>query len=220
MRQIYDGVDIPALLGRVLRSPAEVRAELGIRSDELMLTMVGHLRSWKGQDVVLAALAHILREGRTPPRVVFIGGHSASEDGWYVNRLEEIVRTEHLEGSAVFLGPRRDAAEYMNAADVVVHASSTPEPFGLVVLEGMALGKPVIASRLGGPAEVVTPGTGLLFDPAAPGELAEHLRVLVSDPGARRTLGAAGRRAVEAFGIKRNVEAIQQVYRDLLRLPR
>jgi glycosyltransferase involved in cell wall biosynthesis len=100
----------------------------------------------------------------------------------------------------------------------VVHASTTPEPLGLVVLEGMVLGKPVIASRLGGPAEVVQQGSGLLFDPAHPEGLAALFETLAADPERRRDLGEAGQRRAEEFSIGRNVRAIEAVYRELLRL--
>jgi glycosyltransferase involved in cell wall biosynthesis len=217
--QIYDGVDIGGLRARLQREPAELRAELGVGAGQALVVMVGHLKAWKGQDVVLAALARMTPEEQDRLRVVFVGGRSDSEDDSYTRRLEEMVAAWHLGRSVTFLGPRRDAPDLMNAADIVVHASTTPEPFGLVVLEGMALGKPVIASRLGGPAEVIRAGTGLLFDPASPGELAGLISRLVADSALRRELGEAGRSIAGEFSIDRNVRAVEAVYRDLLGPP-
>jgi glycosyltransferase involved in cell wall biosynthesis len=216
-RQIYDGVDTQSVRARVRRDPAEARAELGLRPDLVVIAMIGHIKAWKGQDVVLSALALLSRAQRERLHVLFVGGRSDSEGDTYSERLRVMVREAGLGPFVSFLGPRRDAPDLMNAADIVVHASTTPEPLGLVVLEGMVLGKPVVASRLGGPGEIVQPGAGLLFDPARPEELARALADLSGDPARRRALGEGGRSLAREFGIERNVRAIEGIYRELLR---
>lgn len=213
--QVYDGVDLEAVRRRGLAAPGGVRRELGISPEEVLVVMVGHLRSWKGQDVLLQALGLLARGGRPSPRVLFVGGPSSSEDSSYVERLERMVVEQGLHHRVSFLGPRRDAVELLGAADIVVHASTSPEPFGLVVVEGMAMAKPVIASRLGGPGEIVQPGSGILFDPGHPDDLATHLEALMGDPAFRRKLGEGGLARAEAFDIRQNVRAIEAVYRSL-----
>jgi glycosyltransferase involved in cell wall biosynthesis len=104
----------------------------------------------------------------------------------------------------------------MQAADIVLHASTRPEPFGLVVVEGMALGRAVVAAGIGGPAEIVTPDSGVLFDPTRPETLASALESLAADPERRRRLGEGGRRRAEDFSVRRNVESIQTLYQSLL----
>ena len=86
----------------------------------------------------------------------------------------------------------------MAGCDAVAHCSLEPEPFGMVVLEAMALGKPVVASRMGGPEEIVDHGrTGILVDPGDEGRLSAELASLVADPARRAGLGEAARLEVE-----------------------
>ena len=88
----------------------------------------------------------------------------------------------------------------MRALDVVVHASTEPEPFGLVIAEAMACGRPVIASRAGGAAEIVEPGVdGLSFSPGDVGQLAGAIARLAADPDERRRLGEAAARGARQF---------------------
>jgi len=98
----------------------------------------------------------------------------------------------------------------------VLHASTMPEPFGLTVVEGMALGRAVVAAGIGGPVEIVTPDSGLLFDPTRPDVLATMLESLAADPERRRQLGEGGRRRAEDFSLRRNVESLQALYVSLL----
>jgi glycosyltransferase involved in cell wall biosynthesis len=107
--------------------------------------------------------------------------------------------------------------DIMNAADVVLSASTAPEPFGLVVVEGMAVGKPVVATRHGGPAEIITPGAGLCFDPASPEELGSLLEALLESPELRSALGRGGRERAAAFPVSRAVAGVERVYTELLR---
>ena len=137
-------------------------------------------------------------------------------DEAYAAGLHETVTRLGLEATVAFLGERSDTPAIMAAADIVLHASTRPEPFGLVVVEGMALGRAVVAAGIGGPAEIVTAGSGLLFDPTRPDALAAVLESLAADPEKRRLLGEGGRRRAEDFSLQRNVESLQGLYRSLL----
>ena len=214
--RVYDGVDVAALRAAgQSASLAAVRHQLGAGDEDILAVMVGNLREWKGQAVVLEALHALPAEMRDRVRLAFVGGATA-QDAAYVERLRRMVSESGLTGRVLFAGERQDAAAVMRAADVVVHASIIPEPFGLVVVEAMALGTPVIASRLGGPAETVTAGAGLLFDPRDAGALASHLRTIVESPAERRRLAAGGRARAEAFDILRNTAAIESRYAAVL----
>jgi glycosyltransferase involved in cell wall biosynthesis len=111
----------------------------------------------------------------------------------------------------------RDIQRHIATLDVVVHASIIPEPFGQVIIEGMAAGKPVIASRGGGATEIVIDGVSGLLVPMKDDEaLAAAMRELLGDAGLRERLGAAGRRRVEeAFRIESTALKISQVYSTL-----
>ena len=215
LARVYDGVDLADVRARVRRTPTEVRAEFGIPDDAFLVVMVGHLKAWKGQHVLLQALARLPADvgGRA---VALLVGEAPPADHDYFDYLVGLRRDLGLERQVLLAGYRADAVELMNAADAVVHASTMPEPFGLVVVEAMGLGKAVVASSIGGPAEVVLPGTGLLFDPEDPGALAGHLAAIARDPELRARLRAGGRARAADFDIEPCVRAIDALYGQLL----
>ena len=134
----------------------------------------------------------------------------------YAAALRETITRYGLQATVSLLGERTDASEIMQASDIVLHASTMPEPFGLVVVEGMALGRAVVAAGIGGPVEIVTPESGVLFDPTRPEALSTVLESLATDPEKRRQLGEGGRRRAEYFSLKRNVDSLQSLYLSLL----
>jgi glycosyltransferase involved in cell wall biosynthesis len=212
---IYDGIDIASLRQSAVGQSALLRRECQIAEGEILGLMVGHLKEWKGQHVVLDALRRLPPGVRQQLRFVFVGQSPPAAEN-YVDRLTRLTSEWGLGNRVCFLGARQDVPAIMAASDLVVHASTVPEPFGLVVAEGMALGKPVIASCLGGPSEIISPGSGLLFDPACPDQLAAHLERLIGDPAERRQLGEAARVRAEEFDIGRNVSALEDLYERVL----
>ncbi|MGH7860542.1 MAG: glycosyltransferase family 4 protein, partial [Candidatus Binatia bacterium] len=115
-----------------------------------------------------------------------------------------------------FLGYQQRVDDLMNELDVVVSASHV-EPFGRTIIEAMACGKPVVATRVGGVPEIVVEGTtGLLVDPGAPRQLADAAERLLRDERLRSEMGANGRkRVIEDFSLESHVEAILAVYERL-----
>jgi glycosyltransferase involved in cell wall biosynthesis len=212
---VYLGVDFENLRARVRRSPEEVRAELGIGADQLLVLMVGNIRAWKGQREVIAALRLLPESVRSRLRVCFAGA-TAKVDAEYEAGLRDEIAAGGLESCVTFLGSRSDVADLYRAADIAVHASTTPEPFGLVVPEAMAMNCAVIAASTGGPAEVITPGTGFLCDPSVPAEYARALEQLVRDDSMRQAIAAAGPARAALFSIERTLEGTQRVYERAL----
>lgn len=212
--QIEDGVDIGSFLGRVKRSRADIREELGAAPDQVLAVMVGHLREWKGQDVVLRALGQLDRAMLSRIRVVFVGADDPIDTAFRA-RLDSLVETHGLEQSVSFLGGRNDVPDLMNGADLVLHASTRPEPFGLVVLEGMVLGRLVIAAALGGPLQIVGEG-GWTFDPARPEELAALLRRVIEHPELLTSRAASAVARAATFTVQRTANRVQSVYASLL----
>jgi glycosyltransferase involved in cell wall biosynthesis len=211
MRRVYLGVDIDELRARVVTPRDVVRQTLGVADDTVLVTMVGNVRRWKGQHVVVAALTTLPDAVRRRMRVLFVGATSPESES-YAATLAATVETERLGEIVTFLGPRTDVPDLLAATDVAIHASVEPEPFGLVVPEAMALGAAVIAAGAGGPLEIVTPTTGMLFDPASPAELAAHLTTLVTDADRRRALALAGPDRAQHFSIGRHVAGNVAVY--------
>ncbi|MGH7585900.1 MAG: glycosyltransferase [Gemmatimonadales bacterium] len=220
LRVVPDGIDLDAFRARLLRTPGEVRAELGVPADGLLVLLPGTLLRWKGQDVALEALARIEPGLRSRTVLALAGGASASEGPEYRARLQSIVVEKGLGPSVRFLGHRSDVPDLMRAADLVLHASTEPEPFGLVLLEAMALGRPLVASSLGGPAEVVTPAAGRLFDPGHPEILAAELTALLADAALRERLGQAGMELVETYSVANTAHGVERVYDEVLQSAR
>jgi glycosyltransferase involved in cell wall biosynthesis len=218
LRQVYDGIDTARWRSSVRRPPEEVRESIGVGERELLVLMVGHIKQWKGQHVAVEALEHLEPQVLGRLRLVFVGEAPADELE-YEARLRRTVAAGGLERRVTFLGARDDVPDLMNAADIVLHASTTPEPFGLVVVEAMALGKPVIAARLGGPTEIVDRCSGLLFDPTEPSELARALATIADDPLLREELGAAARTRTAEFELASNVAGVEAVYSEVLGAP-
>ena len=212
---IHDGVDLAHVRDRAARDdPAAVRAALGVAPDETLAVMVGHLRAWKGQHVVLDAMRRLDPALLSRLRVVFAGAPDRFSPGYH-ERLVAECAAPPLAGRATLLGPRSDAPALMQAADVVLHASTVPEPFGLVVVEAMALGRPVIASALGGPGEVLEGDCGWTFDPAQPQQLAACLEAVIAHPAQARRVGAAARVRAESFDVRDTVRRLERLYAEL-----
>jgi glycosyltransferase involved in cell wall biosynthesis len=209
------GIDVDAFVARAKRDPAELRRELGVADDVLLVALVGNLQPWKGHDGVVTALAGLEPAVRAQLRVLFVGAIRA-EDRERVAGLEQRIRQAGLERVVSLLGSRADVPDLLRAADVQLHASTFPEPFGLVLVEGLALGKPVLAAKLGGPCEVLSPETGRLFDPREPDELAALLQELLADPDLRKRLGAAGPERARRFDAHHTAAALQRLYDELL----
>lgn len=208
-RLVYTGVDVPP--GVPEREP--------LGGDAVELITVGRLNEWKGQDILVDAVAE-LREELPSLRLRLVGDVFRQE--WHHRRrLEKQVARLGLRDIVTFEGVRRDALELVGQADIVVVPSKRPEPFGMVLVEGMALGRPVIATHGGGPGEILTDGDdGLLVPPGDPHALAAAIRRLVADPASARAMAERGRVRSRDFTAERMVRAALAVYDEVLPPPR
>jgi glycosyltransferase involved in cell wall biosynthesis len=179
-------------------------------SRETTFGMVGRLAPWKGQDLFLRAFAAAFPGARA--RAVVVGSALFGEDT-YERELRGLASRLGIDERVEFRGFREDVWRELASFDVLVHASVIPEPFGQVVLEGMAAGLAVIAPDEGGPAEVIADGeTGRLFRSRDEGALASAMRAMDGDPAERERLGASARRAVEPYRPDAVAERLQRVY--------
>lgn len=210
---VYDGIDCEHF---VPGDGAAVRREFEIPPEAPLVGIVGHIQDWKGQLLVADAVARARRR-RPDLRCLVVGGvHRRGTE--YAARLQARIEAPDIGGAVILAGARQDVAACMSAMDVVLHASVTPEPFGRVLIEAMALGKPLIAPREGGPLVIVAHDeTGLLVTPRDPDALADAIVELLDDPPRRRAMGAAARARVDAlFDIRHHVHAIEHVLDDIL----
>jgi len=154
--------------------------------------LVGRLQPWKGQDRVLRAQA-ILRERGHQMHLLIVGGDAYGLSAEYAASLEPLIESLGLRGSVTMTGQVPDAGPYIERMDVLVNASD-PEPFGMVLLEGMARGVAVLAVDSGGPSEFIEDGrTGVLARSGEPHDLADALERLLASPELRSSVAAAGR---------------------------
>jgi D-inositol-3-phosphate glycosyltransferase len=188
------------------------RRRLGLEADEPVVLFIGRIEPLKGIDVLLQAASHI--EGRF--RVLVVGGDE--KDG---RRKRELMRLARELGVAERVSFREAAAHdelpyYYSAADVCA-VPSYYESFGLVAVEAMACGTPVVASRVGGLKETVQDGrTGYLVPWRCPEPFAERLDLLLTNEPLRRSLGREARARAEGFQWASVAEQVEDVYHELV----
>lgn len=198
----------------VIGCPTTVPATTPTRtSGPLTFGMVGRLTPWKGQDIVLRAFAAARTAGLDPSaRLRLVGASLFGDDDLFERELRALADELGIAGRVDFRGHRHDVAVEMAACDVVVHASTRPEPFGQVVVEAMALGRAVIAADAGGPAEIVTDGVdGLLVPPRDIDALGSAMVRLATDREARGRLAENGRRSARRYDRTHVVGQIEDV---------
>jgi glycosyltransferase involved in cell wall biosynthesis len=169
-----------------------VREPLELPADVPIVGLVGRLQPWKGQDRLLRAQA-ILRDRGQLMHLVIVGGDSYGLSPEYAASLPPLVRQLGLQDAVTMTGEVPDAGPYVEQMDILVNASD-PEPFGIVILEGMARGVAVVAVNSGGPAEFVEDRrTGMLASSGQPDALADALEPLLASTELRRQIAEAGR---------------------------
>ncbi|WP_158579858.1 glycosyltransferase family 4 protein [Geodermatophilus marinus] len=186
-RVIHNGVADPA--------PAAVAPRPSRSGARRRLVVVGRLSANKGQDIAISATALVRRAGFDVTLCLVGDSYPGYED--YLAGLHTLAAAEQVDDVTVFTG-FQDPRPHVEAADVVL-VPSRIESFGLAAVEALLLGRPVVATRVGGLPEVIRAGeTGLLVDPDAPRALADAIIDLLGDPEAAAAMGRAGREDARA----------------------
>ncbi len=217
-RLVYPGVSLEAYDPDRLPSPAALRSELGLPAQGPLIGLVGRLQRWKGMHVAIDAMPAVLTR-HPDAHLVIVGGAHETEPA-YPDELARQIARLGLSSQVTLAGFRTGIPKWMQAMDVVVHASDR-EPFGIVVIEAMALGKPVVAGDAGGPAEVITPGEdGLLAPYGDAPALAAAIGRFLDDPALAARCGAKARVRARDFDEPRYARAVVRAVRELVTMPR
>lgn len=210
---VPEGLDLAQFCPRP--PAAGLRAALGIDAHDPVITLVGGLVDWKGQDVVLDAAPAIL--ARFPNAHILLVGSAYGKDDGFAEQLARRAAQPALDGRVRLLGARDDVADLLSISDIVLHASTKPEPFGRTFLEGMALGKAVIASNEGGPLDVIEHEVdGLLIAPRQPEVLAAAVTRLLSQPAFAARLAENAALKARAYSIQSHTEQVSAVLHQVL----
>jgi glycosyltransferase involved in cell wall biosynthesis len=198
VRTVYNAIDLERFSPN--GSAVDLDAASGLDPappGTIRVGLVGTFAKWKGQDVFLEAAAKI--DPSRPSRFYIVGGPIYRTGGsqWTLEELKARAHELNLAGRVGFAGFQRDPSSAIRGLDVVVHASTRPEPFGRVIVEGMACGKAVIAVKDGGSAELFDDDvTALGTAVDNPGALAVAMDRLIGDADLRAKLGTNGRASV------------------------
>ena len=208
--KIYNGLDPLKVV--VKKTANEIRDEFNIKESEPLIGIVGNIKSWKGQEVVVKAVS--IAKKKYPNIKCLLVGDTAESDQPYHEQILQTIASLGLEDNIIFTGYQSNVPDFMNAMDIVIHASTLGEPFGRVLLEAMALKKPLIGARGGAVPEIIQYGeTGYMFEPGNHEDLAEHILKIFEHYDNARKLGEAGlARLNSVFHIDLNVVQTQQVY--------
>lgn len=186
-------------------------------SGTLRVGLVATMARWKGHETFLRALSMLPPD--VPVRGYVIGGpiYRTERSEYSLEELADMARELGLDRRVGFTGLVDDPAAAMRALDIVIHASIRAEPFGRVIVEGMALARSVVTSAVGGAAELIVDGESALTYPAGdPAALAARITRLARDPHLRRSLGRNGTARVQAlFGRTQMTRKIADLYDSL-----
>jgi glycosyltransferase involved in cell wall biosynthesis len=209
LHAIHSGVDLP-LVDQAATSMEEARRACGLPLKGPLIGLVGRLVTIKGHRDLIEAFPAILR---TFPeaQLLFVG--EGEERGRLAAQAKSLGVADHLH----MVGAQPELWKYLAACDLCVQPSLN-EGMGRTVIEAMAMGRPVVASQVGGLPELINSGkTGLLVPPMSPPALAEAICALLRDPEELRRMGRAAQQSVDhRFSARAMVEAIDLLYRRLL----
>ena len=181
-----------------------------------VIGLVGRLSPWKGQHIFLRAAA-LVRKKFPEARFQIVGSAMFSEHA-YEAQIRELTAALGLQQCVEFTGFRENVGDLIAAMDLLVHASTLGEPFGQVVIEGMAFGKPVVATNGGGIPEIVEDGiTGILVPMSDADAMADAICGILADPQRAEEMGRRGRERVQThFTIQQTVARVESIYQRII----
>ncbi len=208
--KIYSGIQLDKFHPVKSEEKDRIKSKWELKREEAVVGMVSKLWEGKGHNVLIEAFK-LLKERIKNAKLVIVG------EGYLYDELLRMVDTNGLRESVLFTGFQMDVSEIIATFDVAVLPSFF-EGMGRVLLEAMAMEKPVVASRVGGIPDLIDQGTnGLLVRPGDARDLADALEKVLSDKELARKLGSEGRKRIsDQFSANVMVQSIEKLYRELL----
>lgn len=184
---------------------------------DFRIGLVGRISPWKGQHIFIQAAA--LVNQRFPQARFFIIGATLFGEDQYDQEVRQLPSQLGIQDHVEFTGFRNDIKHAIAGLDLLVHASTKGEPFGQVIIEGMAAGKPVVATDGGGVPEIVEDGhTGILVPMGDVEAMAEAICQILSDPMRAKAMGTRGRqRVADHFTLEQTARRVEAVYAEISR---
>jgi glycosyltransferase involved in cell wall biosynthesis len=184
---IYYPVGLPMVR---VTDALSLRQRLGLSKDTVVIVQVSRMEEWKGHSLHLRALAHL--KDLPNWNCWIVGGAQRQAELEYMNCLKRQAAQLGVADRVQFLGQRTDVSDVLAASDIFCQPNEAPEPFGIVFVEALRAGLPVVTTDIGGGAEIVTEREGRLVPSGDPQALAACLRQLISAPELRRGMGQCG----------------------------
>jgi len=213
---VHDAIDLQDFDDTV--SIGHLRHEFSLNDEEQLFGIFGRIVGWKGTVEFVHAAALVIAS--TPNTKAFIVGDCSDGDSGYLKVVKKLIADYGLEENFILTGYRTDVPALMQLMDVIVHASISPEPFGMVLIEAMAMKKPVVATRMGGPLDIMLDErTGFLVSPGNAKEMADAIERLLADKELASDMGRDGKkRVLDMFTKERYARQMEDVYIRLLGL--
>ncbi len=193
-----------------------LRKDLGLKEHDVLVTLVGRINRWKGQQLLVEAANIVESKGADNVHYLIMGSPPPDQD-FFFELLQQSISDSPAKHRITLMGFRPDVFTVWDASDIAVVPSTEPEPFGLVAIEAMSSSKPVIAAAHGGLLEIVEDGiTGIHFTPGDANALSEAICSLTASSKKRIRMGEKGFiRAESAFGKERFISGFTELYESL-----
>ena len=215
--RVYNGLDAKIFDGLYsLEQKEQIRRDFNISDHGILIGMVGNIDYWKGQLILVKAMTTVIKKFDNVK--VALVGKTANGAEKYDEQIRTCISQHGLGDKIILTGYRNDIPALLNAFDIFVHASVEPEPFGRVILEAMAMKKPIVATNSGGtPEQIVNGQSGLLIPMDDDCAMADAIMEYIEDMQKAKKIGQnAFERFSERFSVEKMVQGVEGVYERVL----
>ena len=213
---IYNGIDPQVMTAQ--HSSDSIRMKYGIQKACSVVGVIGNIKEWKGQETIIRAWPSIQKQ--YPSAVCMLIGDVSPADLNYKSHLDRLISDLQIRDKIIFTGYTDDVGSHLAALDIAVHTSVAPEPFGRVLIEAMALRKPLVGAAEGAVPEIIEDKrTGLLFQPGNAKELAHCILELLDNPETAAQMADRGfARLTQNFHVDTNIRKTETLYASIANL--